>query len=76
MKLRRRDAAKAAEQDLNAQGWLPTGWCALRQPLRLKKPLNPTLIPLTTLLNTEAAAFGRRRGKDMTMQYDLNRINS
>ena len=37
-----------------------TGWCALRQPLRLKIPLKPSLTPLTTLRKPEAAAFGRR----------------
>src|SRR5690606_6313619 len=52
-----------------------TGWCALRQPLRLKKPLNPTLIPLITLLNTGGRRL-RAAGTDMTMQYDLNRINT
>ena len=31
MKLKRRDAAKAAEQDLNAQGWLPD-WMVRTSP--------------------------------------------
>ena len=52
-----------------------TGWCALRQPLRLKKPLNLTLIPLITLLNSGGRRL-RAAGTDMTMQYDLNRINT
>ncbi len=74
VKLKRRDAAKAAEQDLNAQGWLPD-WMVRTSPAAEAEEATETGAHTTD----HAAYTGGRRlraaGTDMTMQYDLNQIN-
>jgi hypothetical protein len=61
VKLKRRDAAKAAEQDLNAQGWLPDWMVRPAPAAEAEEATEPIPTPpLTTLHKPEAAAFGRR----------------